>query len=92
MNENFISFETFAELYDNTYFNLNYEELYCDDENCPLWPYILEDQGNSYAFVINIDWLILPVDNIEDIHLNYFIRKIDLDDWIEKMKKKYSLE
>lgn len=92
MNENFISFDTFADLYDNTYFDLTYYDLYTDNEQCPLWPKILEDQGNSYAFAINKDCIILPVDNIEDIYITYFIRKVDLNDWIEEMKKKYSLE
>lgn len=90
MNKNFILFDTFAELYNNTYFDLPSYDLYCNDENSPISSYILEDQGSSYAFAINIDWLILPVDNIEDIHITYFIMKVDLNDWIEEMKKKYS--
>lgn len=89
MNENFISFETFAELYDNTYFDLSYYDLYCNDDYS-LLSSILEDQGSSYTFALNIDWLILPIDNIEDIHITYFIRKVDLNDWLEEMKKKYS--
>lgn len=89
MNENFISFETFAEFYSNTYFDLTSYDLYCDTNN-PISSYILEDQGSSYTFALNIDWLILPIDNIEDIHITYFIRKVDLNDWLEEMKKKYS--
>lgn len=89
MNENVIWFDTFDELYNNTYFDLNDYDLYFNEEHCPLWR-ILENQGDSYAFAINKDWFILPVDNIDDVYINYFIMKDDLNDWIEKMKKKYS--